>query len=220
MKIGLICEGITDYIVLENLLCNYLTIDDEDIKQLQPLLDETDKKQANFGGWEQVLVYLQSTDFVNAVENHDYLIVQIDTDVCEHKNFGVSPISLADNNQAQFYELIKQRLISQINQRYNDNFEKYAPKIIFCICIHSLECWLLIHYQTTQTKQEKITGCENSLNNTLNKQNLAYKKDYAHYNKLSQKIKPKDIELIAKHSFSFGQFLQQVKVLQLLTITS
>lgn len=220
MKIGLICEGLTDYIVLENLLCNYLTIDDEDIKQLQPLLDETDKKQANFGGWEQVLVYLQSTDFVNAVENHDYLIVQIDTDICEQKNFAVNPISLADSNQAQFYDLVKQRLISQINQRYNDNFEKYAPKIIFCICIHSLECWLLVHYQKAQTQQEKITGCENALNNTLIKQNLAYKKDYAHYNKLSQKIKPKDIELIAKHSFSFEQFLQQVKVLQLLMMTN
>ena len=220
MKIGLICEGITDYIVLENLLCNYLALDGEDIKQLQPLLDETDKKQANGGGWEQVLLYLQSTDFVNSVENHDYLIIHTDTDICEEKNFGVSPISLADSNQAQFYELIKQRLISQINQRYNDNFEKYAPKIIFCICIHSIECWLLTHYQKTQTKQEKIKGCEHALNDTLNKQNLAYKKDYAKYNKLSQKIKPKDIELIAKHSFSFGQFLQQVKVLQLLMMTN
>jgi len=158
MKIGLICEGVTDYIVLENLLCTYLNIDDDNIKQLQPLLDETDKQQAinSFGGWEQVLLYLQSTDFINAADNHDVLIVQIETDVCERKNFDVNPISLANSNQAQFYELVKQRLITQINQRYPDNFEKYHQKIIFCICIHYLECWLLIHYQKTQPKHEKM----------------------------------------------------------------
>lgn len=210
MKIGLICEGVTDYIVLENLLCTYLNIDDEDIKQLQPLLDATDKQQANFGGWEQVLLYLQSTDFVDAADNHDFLVVQIDTDVCEHKNFDISPISLANSHQAQFYELIKQRLIAQINQQYSDNFEKYQQKIIFCICIHSLECWLLTLYQKTQPKHEKITGCEDALNNTLNQQNIAYKKDYRHYNNLSQKIKNKDMAFMAKHSFSFRQFLQQL----------
>lgn len=219
MKIGLICEGVTDSIVLENLLCNYLNIDDDDIKKLQPLLDETDKKQANFGGWHEVLLYLQSTEFVDAVENHDILIVQIETDVCEQKNFDISPISLANNNQAQFYDLIKQRLITQINQRYADNFEKYQQKIIFCICIHSLECWLLIHYQKTQPKHEKITGCEDALNQTLNKLDIPYKKDYRHYNNLSQKIKPKDMNLIAKHSFSFEQFLQQLTTLKLLMIT-
>ena len=60
MKIGLICEGLTDYIVLENLLCNYLTIDDEDIKQLQPLLDETDKnRQIMVAGSKFYYIYSQ-----------------------------------------------------------------------------------------------------------------------------------------------------------------
>ena len=60
MKIGLICEGITDYIVIENIICGYLGIDDDDIYQLQPVLDETSQKQASdsFGGWEKVLTYL------------------------------------------------------------------------------------------------------------------------------------------------------------------
>ena len=44
MKIGLICEGITDYIVIENIICGYLGIDDDDIYQLQPVLDETSQK--------------------------------------------------------------------------------------------------------------------------------------------------------------------------------
>lgn len=215
MNIGLICEGITDYIVLENILCGF-GIDDEDIKQLQPLLDETDKKQAShsFGGWEQVLLYLQSTDFVEAAENHDYLVIQIDTDICEQKNFGVSPISLAQHNQIEFYALIKQRLINKINERYSDNFIKYNHKIIFCICIHSLECWLLAHYQTKKPKNPKITGCEEALSRVLNKQGISFQKDYRCYDNLSRPfLQSKNINNAAKHTLSFDAFIQQLNPL-------
>lgn len=212
MKIGLICEGITDYIVLENILCGF-GIDDDDIKQLQPLLDATDQKQASdsFGGWEQVLLYLQSTDFIDAADNHDYLIIQLDTDICEQKNFGVSPISLAQSNQAEFYELIKQRLINKVNERYSESFEKYKSKIIFCICIHALECWLLAHYQTQKPKTPKIVSCENALNRELNQQKIIYKKDYRCYNHLSRPfLQSKNIKNAAKHSLSFELFIQQL----------
>ena len=96
-------------------------------------------------------------------DNHDYLIIQIDTDICEHKNFGVGSMSLAQHQQPEFYDLIKQRLIAEVNKRYNDNFSKYANKIIFCICIHSLECWLLAHYQSKPPTSPKIVNCENAL---------------------------------------------------------
>jgi len=69
------------------------------------------------------------------------------------------------------------------------------------------------------TITEKITGCEDALNQTLNKLNIPYKKDYRHYHNLSQKIKSKDMALIAKHSFSFQQFLQQLQTLKLMMIT-
>lgn len=45
MKFGLACEGITDQISLENILCGYFEDPDldEDIQYLQPFLDETDQ---------------------------------------------------------------------------------------------------------------------------------------------------------------------------------
>lgn len=222
MKIGLICEGITDYIVIENIICGYLGIDDDDIYQLQPVLDETSQKQASdsFGGWENVLTYLQATDFVDAADNHDYLIIQIDTDICEHKNFGVGSMSLAQHQQPEFYDLIKQRLIAEINKRYANNFSKYADKIIFCICIHSLECWLLAHYQTKQPASPKIVNCEKSLDFLFKKTPTKYQKNHSCYNHISQPFLNIDnIEKTCKESLSFRLFIErlnQVKAVELL----
>ncbi|MEA3490846.1 MAG: hypothetical protein U9R27_03010 [Campylobacterota bacterium] len=59
-KFGLACEGITDQIVIENILCGfYKDYDDldEEIIPFEPLRDETDKKQEeNSGGWNRLLV--------------------------------------------------------------------------------------------------------------------------------------------------------------------
>ena len=218
MKIGLICEGITDYIVIENIICGYLGVDDDDINQLQPVLDETSQKQASdsFGGWEKVLTYLQATDFIDAADNHDYLIIQIDTDICEHKNFGVGSMSLAQHQQPEFYDLIKQRLIAEVNKRYNDNFSKYANKIIFCICIHSLECWLLAHYQSKPPTSPKIVNCENALDFLFKKVSTKYQKDYPCYNRISQPfLKKSHIENAIKQSLSFNLFIQQLQQITL-----
>ena len=48
VKFGLACEGITDHIVIENILCGfYKDYDDldEEIQAFQPAYDETTKKQ-------------------------------------------------------------------------------------------------------------------------------------------------------------------------------
>lgn len=229
MKIGLICEGITDYIVIENIICGYLGIDDDNINQLQPVLDETSQKQAShsFGGWENVLTYLQATDFIDAADNHDYLIIQIDTDECEHKNFGVKPISLATNNPEDFYRLIKNRLIEKINEKFPTNFQQYSEKLIFCISIHSLECWLLVHYQKKQPTTHKIVRCAQALEYifdvqplTVNRKMVPYEKNYRCYDAISQPFLNIDnIEKTCKESLSFRLFIErlnQVKAVELL----
>jgi len=66
-KFGLITEGITDQIVIENILCGfYRDYDDldEEISPLEPPRDETDMKQAysEFGtGWSAIFNYLSET---------------------------------------------------------------------------------------------------------------------------------------------------------------
>lgn len=82
-KFGLACEGVTDQIVIENILCGFyknLEDLDEDIQPLQPPFDETTKKQSDFSNWELLLKYLSTKRFRDDVLNSEYIIIQIDTD--------------------------------------------------------------------------------------------------------------------------------------------
>jgi len=64
MVFGLITEGITDQIVIENILMGYFdkSEDELEFKELQPLRDETDEnKTQNYGGWDKVIEYCGSS---------------------------------------------------------------------------------------------------------------------------------------------------------------
>ena len=84
---GLITEGITDQEIISNILYGYFENTDLIINELQPLKDETDKKKSsNFGGWGNLIEYCQSEVFRYAFQTTDYVIIQIDTDICEEYN--------------------------------------------------------------------------------------------------------------------------------------
>lgn len=165
MRFGLACEGVTDYILIKNILRGYFPSLNykKQIRQLQPLLDETDEKQLNDGGWEKLLAYLESVDFYDAVDSDDYIIIQIDTDESKHINFNVSHYN--ENNEElkieQLIENVKKKLISVINKKDN-LYEEYAEKIIFAISVHSLECWLYAYYKLN-LKNPKTKRCCDSL---------------------------------------------------------
>ena len=71
---GIISEGDTDYIVLENILIGYFDEGIENyINQLQP-------PRGKSGGWSRVLNYCASADFKNDFVDNNFMVIQIDTD--------------------------------------------------------------------------------------------------------------------------------------------
>lgn len=169
MKFGLICEGVTDFHVLKHIIQAYF--EEAEFKPIQPNLDETHKKTeaGTFGGWELVVEYLKSDHFEDTIVNTDFVVVQIDTDVCEHPNFGVSPISLADSDHQAFYENIRLKMIEWMDNFEADTYDYYKDKIIFAISVHSLECWLLAYHGTKIVKlQDALLNylqlCEDKVN--------------------------------------------------------
>ncbi|EKY3317877.1 TPA: hypothetical protein NVH54_002648 [Vibrio cholerae] len=144
---GLACEGPTDAVVLENILLGYVDNldDEEDIQQLQPQLDATDKADT-FGGWNQLFSYLKSKRFRDDVANSQYLVIQVDTDVAVSGQLDVLLVD-ADNKPLDVPNIIvriKERLIAEIEEGqegFCQNAEN-AEKIIFAISVHSIECWL------------------------------------------------------------------------------
>jgi hypothetical protein len=182
---GLISEGITDQAVISNILIGYFNNKDIPITSLQPILDETDKsRNSSFGGWGNLINYLKSDQLKQSFQFVDFLIIQIDTDICE--DYGISK---SDKGKVlsvdELIERVEFYLISEIGQFYS----KISERIIFAVSVHMIECWLLPLYYD-DNKKLKTSGCLNTLNQALNKR-INYtidpdKKDYGVYKEISK----------------------------------
>ena len=165
ISFGLITEGLTDQIVIENILAGYFNSPDLDIRQLQPERDKDNENKSTYGGWTIVFDYCKSRDFQEALQFIDYIIIQIDTDVSELYN-----IPKQDENG----EFTPQQLIAKVIEKFrsaigDDFYSKYKQKIIFAISLHSIECWLLPLYYTDKKKKYKFKNCLETLNLELPK---------------------------------------------------
>ncbi len=207
MTFGLITEGPTDQVVIRNILARYFS-PNIDTRPVQPNTDATDEI-AHFGGWVRVLEYCKSTDMAIALQVYDFVIIQLDTDVCEEygvqKREGGSDISgdeIVQKTKAVIIEKIGVDLYAQYNQ-----------KIIFAISYDSIECWLLPIYFADNRKTKTLNCCE-TLNQELTKKGFTLdcnNKKEKYYHKICKEIKSKtQLEAISVHNNSFNQFIQKL----------
>lgn len=211
MLFGLACEGVTDQITLENILCGYFkNLDDEEITHLQPPFDETDRKQKDFGGWQMLLAYLSTTRFRDDVLNNKFIVVQIDTDVSDEIGFDVS--KFGDDNQPLTPEALIANVIAKLAATIDSGeagfYQRHSEKIIFSVSVHSLECWLYAYHNKKTPSKPKLTGCFNALSYSL----LKVEKTYRCYDELSRDfLKRKNIDLAATKDPSFRVFVQSLE---------
>ena len=221
MDFGLACEGVTDQITIENILCGYFDhIDDldEEITYLQPAFDETSKKQSGFGGWQLLLQYLSMKRFRDDVLNHKYVIIQVDTDVSKDIGFDVPHVD-CHNKEVSILKLlndVRNKLITRIEIGDINFYKEHKNNIIFCIAVHSIECWILAYY--APKKSPKIKNCSRGLEFLLGKgQVKAGKvliKDASFYNNLSSPLlKKNNIQKIYSSEPSFGVFIDNLSCL-------
>jgi hypothetical protein len=162
ISFGLVTEGLTDQIVIENILAGYFNSPDLDIRQLQPERDKDNENKSTYGGWTLVFDYCKSRDFQEAFQFIDYIIIQIDTDVSELKHYNIS-------QQDENGKFTPQQLIEKVIEKFrgaigDDFYSKYQQKIIFASSVHSIECWLLPLYYTDKNKKSKFKNCLDTLN--------------------------------------------------------
>lgn len=218
VRFGLVSEGITDQIVLENILSGYFNTPDIIVDALQPTRDATDEnKMANSGNWHKVMSYCQSENFREALENNGedyYLIIQIDTDVFWGDSVS-PPYAVPTRNEAGqissealFFEVII-KLIELMGEAV---YQQYQRQIIFAVSVNSLECWLLPLY-VDKKKSQKDQNCLKTLNEGLKKkENFTIdKKDPEYYRKCSKSYR-KNNTLLKSHQYnlSFEGFVQQL----------
>lgn len=169
---GIIAEGVTDQIVLENILRGYLATDAEEsrFRYLQPPDDTTQASQPAPGGWGPALNFLRDGGHQEVLSFIDYLVVHIDTDVSQEKAFDV-PWREAER------ELSVEELVARVVDRLQEIMGRefctaHGDRIIFAIAVHQIECWMLpLFFEDKRQKAQKITGCLDAVNDARRKQN-------------------------------------------------
>lgn len=216
-KFALIAEGITDQIIIHNILIGFFRDPDIDPRILQPIVakgkNATEESQ---GGWFNVIKYCESSRLKNALDNNDYVIIHIDSDASEQKYFDVSHRD-KDGNKFTIEQLqanIENRLIDSIGDPF---YQKYKDRIIFAICVHQIECWLLPLYNNYRFNSQ-TDKCLDSLNAALAKMDEERieknKKNIDRYDAISQAYnKYKMLMKLYKTNPSLKIFIERLQFL-------
>lgn len=207
-RFALIAEGPSDHVVLTHFLAAYFKDPDIVANPLQP------PSSAIPGGWTEVLRYCSSQRVADALVDNDYVVIQIDTDVCEEVGFDVprrDPASAKELTPDELAEKVTELLIARLPPGVH---EKFADRLLFAICVDSIECWLLPLYYT-DNRRSKLTHCLGSLNQQLSIQEKfsidPADKQTRYYEKImrSKKCgKRKTLESIAAESPSLARFIR------------
>ena len=156
---------------------------------------------------------MRSTRFRDDVLNYQFIVIQVDTDVSNEKGFDVPQVD-AKNLPLTPEVLITHviaRLVAVIDSGEMGFYQRHSEKIIFCISVHSLECWLYAHHNKKSLSNPKITGCYKA---------LAYlkpsiEKTYRCYDDLSRDfLERKNIDAVAKKDPSFRVFIQALATIE------
>lgn len=197
---ALISEGITDQVVIEAILDSFYKGGDDELSvaYIQPTRDATDlsrQDKEDFGGWEQVLEHCSISEHMyEALALNDYIIIQIDSDICWHPTIQIDP-GLPWN---ELVETIQNLIISRIDPTIVTNHQE---RLIFAIAVHSTECWLIPLYTKVKGELNRVNDCEGLLGSIMRRNNDVFKKDYRAFNTLVRPLRKKK-NLLDALSFS------------------
>lgn len=212
----LITEGPTDQEVIEAVLAGYFG-EEPDFPFRRPLRDATDESRqakGSDGGWERVLEHCENAEDLlrEDLQINDYLLIQIDTDCGDHKNFGVSPtVNGQDRPVTDIIMDVRKLLIAKLGEEFYGDFQ---DRILFAISVHSLECWLLpLHVvkpaKDAVKKSSQTKSCADRLDKYFQQHGgIIYNKDVPTYRKLADGFLDKaNIQKTRERNVSFDVFV-------------
>jgi hypothetical protein len=163
---GIIAEGHTDQLVIEHVLLGFFADQDiePEVNYLQPPrnIDSGDTPPA---GWTLVFQHLEAGGHRKALQANDYLIVHIDTDVCDEVGFDVPRrCEGRELNCDELADAVTARLQAQMGPEF---VAAHGQRVLFAVAVNATECWLLP--LVSPTKATKIAGCLSAANLALRK---------------------------------------------------
>lgn len=165
LSFAIAAEGKTDQRVVENILVGFfrsapseIIVDwDHPAHQVNP-----DESAESWGNWLNVLEYLRRRSYQDALQYHEYLVVQIDTDCADKPGFDVA---LEENGVKRTADEIVTAVRTKLESLIDPvDLQAYSGKFLFAICVDSVECWLLpLHCPEKATDENnclfKVNGC-------------------------------------------------------------
>jgi len=211
---ALITEGVSEFTVIHYLISKYFG-DDPIINPIQPKIEKS--KQVSEGGWNEVLKYCEREELSHILVENDYIVIQIDTDQSQQSPFNVSH---SESGREKSHDKLLTDVVARLERNMPENIDK--NRIIFAVCIHSIECWLLpLVY--SDNRKEKTKGCLTALNLELRRKNLptisesGYKNSFTSrkaYQKILSLLKKKsDIKEISFYNTGFQNFVYQLELI-------
>lgn len=180
MKWATVSEGKTDHIPLKNILIGFFGDKNLPVTRLLPEADEP-------VGWGNLLNYLSADKFRAAFEFVDYVLVQIDTDKCEEWKEDLRHIGDDEGKVEGFVTEVKKVLIKKIGTEF---YEAHKDRILFAICVHDIECWLLPFNTEKPAHQSKMVNCLRTLEQIAQTKGISlhqkYYREGKHYDELSK----------------------------------
>lgn len=157
--IAILSEGRTDQEVIEQVLRGFFERAEEpEIHKVFPP-EVPPLGEPHEGGWTVLKQRLESGYHRQALQFNDYVVIHIDTDVCEEPGFDVprrEPGGGPEHEPDALREATIERLVDWLGR---DFYGKYGSRVLFAIAVDSIECWLLPLLEDKPAKQRKTTGC-------------------------------------------------------------
>lgn len=214
---ALVCEGITDYAVVKNVLIGIFQGQASRkpvINQAQPDLAPGAEEWQKFGGWQQVIRYLDRKLYRKAFQTNAYVVVHIDTDISAECGLAPLPGDLPMSVQT-FIAYLQ-------NKIGNEDLRTYRDRFLFAVCVDQIECWILPLW-FKDARARKVTGCIGALascpqlRDVLSAKNLPWirpeEKNPQSYDEASRDYR-KRATLLGRGSEnpSLNEFLKQVEL--------
>lgn len=165
--IGIFSEGRTDQKVIEQVLLGFF--DRADALEINsffppvvPLPGEPEE-----GGWTVLKRRLLDGHHRQALQFNDYLVIHIDTDVCEEKGYDVARRDSTTGVDLE-PDALRKAVIARVVEWMGADFcEKYGERLLFAVAVDTIQCWLLPLLEGQPAKQRKTTGCDAAVNAAL-----------------------------------------------------
>ena len=171
---ALVCEGVSDYAVVKNILLGLFQGQaprKPTINQIQPDVSPGAEQWQEYGGWRQVVRYLETKLYRKAFQTNAFVVIQIDTDISAE--CGLSPLPGDVSLVVQTFIAYLQGIIG------NADLQTYRDRFLFAICVDQVECWILPLW-FNDARAHKTTGCIGALGgcqplrNALSAKNLPW----------------------------------------------